>query len=103
MNAPNPVNPETPDNKKKVFVTNAKVLSQEERRSLTEKEKEYEASCKSRGVWLEIFCPEDRCFTEEERFEVPVFCEDPKVEKKLWLKLFCPEGSCEITSPSQLP
>lgn len=88
---------------KRVFVSHARALSEEQKQSLTDKEKEYEASCKDRGIWLEIFCPDDQCFREEERFEVPIFCEDPKVGKKLWLRLFCPEGSCEVTSPSQLP
>jgi hypothetical protein len=96
-------NNEQNETRKKVFVSHARILSEEQRSSLSDKEKEYEASCKSRGVWLEIFCPDDQCLREEERFEVPIFCEDPKAGKKLWLKLFCPEGSCEITSPTQLP
>jgi hypothetical protein len=52
---------------------------------------------------LELFCPDDKCFTEEERIEIPIYCEDPKVSQKLWLNLFCPDGECEITSPTQLP
>lgn len=88
---------------KRVFVTHSRTLPEDQRHTLSEKEKEFEASCKERGVWLEIFCPDDQCLTEEERFEVPIFCEDSKAEKKLWLKLFCPEGSCEITSATQLP
>jgi hypothetical protein len=88
---------------KKVFVTHAQVLSDEQRQSLTEEEKAFEASCTSRGVWLELFCPDNACFSEEERIDVPVFCKDPNAGKKLWLKLFCPEGSCEVSEPSQLP
>ena len=89
--------------KKRVFVTHSQVLSDEQRQSLTDEEKAYEASCTSRGVWLELFCPDDACFTEEERVSIPVFCEDPNAGKKLWLKLFCPGGDCEINEASQLP
>jgi hypothetical protein len=93
----------TPETRKRVFVTGARVLSEDQRRTLTEKEKTFEAACRQRGVWLEIFCPDDQCFTEEERVDVPVFCEDPRAANKLWLKLFCPDGKCEITSADQLP
>ena len=88
---------------KKVFVTHAKVLSEEQRQSLTDKEKEFESSCTNRGVWLELFCPNDACFTEEERVNIPVFCKDPNAGKKLWLNLFCPGGSCEVNEATQLP
>lgn len=91
------------ETRKRVFVTNAQVLSGDQRQSLTEDEKAFEATCKDRGVWLELFCPNDACFTETERVEIPVFCEDPKVGKKLWLNLFCPGGKCEVTQASQLP
>jgi adenylate cyclase len=89
--------------RKRVFVSHAKVLSDEQRQSLTEKEKAFEATCKDRGVRLELFCPDDACFTEEEHVQIPIFCEDPKVEKKLWLNLFCPGGSCEIDEATRLP
>ena len=91
------------DSSKKVFVTNANVLSEEQRQSLTDEEKAFEASCTSRGVWLELFCPNDACFTEEEQINIPVFCTDPNAGKKLWLKLFCPSGECEVTQATQLP
>ncbi|WP_054029633.1 hypothetical protein [Desulfatitalea tepidiphila] len=91
------------ETRKRVFISRAQVLSEEQRGTLTDKEKAFEASCKDRGVWLELFCPDDRCFTEEERIEIPIYCEDPRVSQKLWLNLFCPDGECEITSPSQLP
>ena len=96
-------NSSTKETRKRVFVTHARVLSEAQRQQLTEKEKAFEATCRERGVWLELFCPDDACFSEEERFHIPVFCEDPKAGKKLWLNLFCPAGSCEITSPIQLP
>jgi hypothetical protein len=96
-------NPTKTETRKKIFVTQARVLSDAQRQSLTETEKAFEDTCTDRGVWLEIFCPEDACFTEEERIEIPVYCEDPKVEKKLWLRLFCPEGRCEVEGPTSLP
>jgi hypothetical protein len=92
----NHTQPSENETSKKVFVTSANVLSEEQRQSLTDEEKAFEASCTSRGVWLELFCPNDACFTEEERVNIPVFCEDPNVGNKLWLELFCPNGSCEV-------
>jgi hypothetical protein len=91
------------ETRKRVFVTRARLLSDEQRQSLSKKEKDFEKSCRDKGVWLELFCPDDACFTEEERIRIPVFCEDPKAEKKLWLDLFCPEGSCEVDQASKLP
>jgi len=55
------------------------------------------------GVWLELFCPDDACFTEEERVRIPVLCEDPQAGKKSWLDLFCPDGSCEVNEATKLP
>ena len=91
------------ETRKRVFVTQARVLPDDQRRSLTEKEKAFETACGDKGVWLELFCPDDACFTAEERVQIPVFCEDAKVEKKLWLNLFCPGGSCEVDESTKLP
>lgn len=85
------------DTSKMGFVTHAQV------QSLTDEEKTFEATCISRGVWLELFCPDDACFREEERISIPIFCKDPNAGKKLWLKLFCPEDSCEVHQSTQLP
>jgi hypothetical protein len=51
--------------------------------------------------WLNVFCPENACLAEEERFTAPEFEEEARQSK--WLELFCPENSCEITSFTQLP
>jgi hypothetical protein len=91
---------ETP---KRVFVSRARVLSDAQRDSLSELEQAFEKSCQERGVWLELFCPDDMCLTEEERFSIPVFCEDPKVKKNVVLELFCPGDSCDVFEPTQLP
>lgn len=92
-----------PEGRKRVFVTHAQVLSEEQRRGLTEEEKEFEQNCQGRGVWLELFCPNDACLTEMERFEIPVFCTDPQAGRQIWLNLFCPDGSCEVFEASKLP
>lgn len=91
------------ETRKRVFVANAKVLSEEQFGKLSQEEMAFEDSCENRGVWLELFCPDDACFSEEERIGIPVFCKDPDADKKLWLKIFCPDSSCEITSHAQLP
>ena len=90
------------ETRKRVFVSHAKVLTEAQRGALTEEEKAFEASCQARGVWLELFCPDNACFSEEERTKIPVFCKDPNAGKKLWLKLFCPDGSCDVSSSTQL-
>ena len=91
---------ETP---KRVFVSRARVLSEDQRGELSAKEKEFETSCQDRGVWLELFCPDDACLSEAERFNIPVFCEDPKVKKNVVLDLFCPGDSCEVVESTRLP
>lgn len=99
----NKTNSSEKETSKIVFVTHAQVLSDEQHQKLSDEEKAFEATCKDRGVWLELFCPDDACFTEAERVNIPVFCTDPNAGKKLWLKLFCPSGNCEVTQASQLP
>jgi hypothetical protein len=91
---------ETP---KRVFVSRAQVLPEAQRDTLSEQEQTFEKSCQERGVWLELFCPDDACLTEEERFSIPVFCQDPKVKKNVLLEIFCPEESCEVVESTRLP
>ena len=100
----------TADEKKKgmegprrIFLPKARVLSQDELGSLSEQEKAFALECKDRGLWLELFCPDDVCFTEEERIKLPVFCEHPDHKHSLWLDIFCPGGTCEVTDVSKLP
>jgi hypothetical protein len=91
---------ETP---RRVFVSRARVHSEEKHGALSEQEKAFEKSCRERGIWLELFCPEDAFLAEEERFSIPVFCEDPKVKKNVVLELFCPGDSCEVIESTRLP
>ena len=88
---------------KRIFVSHARVLPEEKLGALSEKEKDFEKNCQDRGVWLELFCPDDVCMAEEERIEIPVFCEDPQVKKSIVLELFCPGDSCEVVEPTKLP
>lgn len=99
----NKTNLKTKDTPKRVFVSHAQVLPEEKREALSEQEKAFEKTCQDRGVWLEIFCPDDACMAEEERIGIPVFCEDPKVKKNIVLELFCPGDSCEVVEPTKLP
>jgi len=87
----------------RIFIPKARILSQEEVGSLTEREKTFQKECKVKGLWLEIFCPDDACLLEEERIKLPVFCEHPKHDHSLWLDIFCPGGSCEVSESSKLP
>ena len=87
--------------RKRVFVSDAQVLSEDKRHTLSEEEQAYETACRKRGVWLEVFCPEDACFTEDERVRIPVFCEDPQAKKSLWLDVFCPESRCEVDASTK--
>ena len=59
--------------------------------------------CMDRGVWLDAFCPDDRCLREEERIELINFCKDSSKKRNLWIEAFCPKGICEIFEASQLP
>ena len=91
---------ETP---RRVFVSRAQVHLEGKHGALSEQEKAFEKSCQDRGVWLELFCPDDACLSEAERFSIPVFCEDPKVKKNVVLELFCPGDSCEVVESTRLP
>jgi hypothetical protein len=81
----------------------ARALSHDELGTLSEKEKAFAKECKNPGIWLELFCPDDACFAEEERIKLPVFCEHPDHNHSLWIDIFCPGGSCEVTEASNLP
>jgi hypothetical protein len=92
----------SPDGPRRVFLPKARVLSQQELGSLSEHEKSFEKECKDRGIWLELFCPDDTCLLEEERIKLPVFCEHPGHKHSLWIDIFCPGGSCDVHEPSKL-
>lgn len=87
---------------RRIFLPKARALSQDELGRLSEREKAFARECQDRGIWLELFCPDDACFTEEERIRLPVFCEHPEHTHSLWIDIFCPGGSCEVTDASKL-
>lgn len=88
---------------KKVFLSNARIIPVEELKILSDKEKELSQDCTDRGVWLELFCPDDSCLIEEERIKLVSFCEDSNSRKNFWLKVFCPDDSCEVVESTKLP
>ncbi len=88
---------------RRVYLSKARILAEEELGSLSEKEKAYAAQCKDRGIWLELFCPDDACLTEQEQMKVPVFCENKDHDHSLFVDLFCPDGTCEPTEPTDIP
>jgi hypothetical protein len=91
------------DGPRRIFLPKARSLSQDELGTLTEKETAFARECKDKGIWLELFCPDDVCSTEEERIKLSVFCEHPEHDHSLWLDIFCPGGSCDVNEPSKLP
>jgi hypothetical protein len=91
------------DSPRRVFLPEARVLADRELGSLSDKEKAFARDCKEKGVWLELFCPDDACFVEGDRLKLPVFCEHEGHDHSLWMEIFCPGGSCEVTEATQLP
>ena len=87
---------------KKVFVPNVRPISGEALKDLSETEKAFAETCEDRGIWLEVFCPEDSCLSEEERIKLVAFCEESGKKADLWLRAFCPNDSCEVFETTQL-
>lgn len=81
----------------KVHIPSVGALFAKELKSFSNKD------CTDRGVWLDVFCPDDRCLREEERIKLVEFCKDYGKKHDLWLEAFCPGGTCEIFEASQLP
>lgn len=55
------------------------------------------ADREKRGAWLQVFCPQAQCLTEEEVAGLPgELKQAPGVAGKdgLWLKVFCPDDAC---------
>jgi hypothetical protein len=53
------------ETRKRVFVSHAQVLPKDKHHTLSEQEKAFEATCESRGVWLDVFCPDSSCEIDE--------------------------------------
>jgi hypothetical protein len=53
------------ETRKRVFVSHAQVLPKDKHHTLSEQAKAFETTCESRGVWLDVFCPDSRCEIDE--------------------------------------
>lgn len=59
-----------------------------------------------KGAWLNVFCPEARCLSEEEVAALPPeFSQAPGVKdtEGLWLKVFCPDEACLTEGETSKP
>jgi hypothetical protein len=63
--------------------------------------KEAEMADTKKDKWLDAFCPEEACLTQEER--VALSKDGSGSKESVWKETFCPEDSCEINTPSQVP
>ena len=90
------MNREIKNTRLKVFVDNARLLSEDEQAALPS-EKRSAASGKE-GLWIEVACPEGACSLEEGKVTLPAGGVTPKETKGkgLWLNLFCPDDQCMI-------
>ena len=52
-----------------------------------------------KDAWLEAFCPQEACLSEEEK--PAATAEDQSRKRDGWLETFCPEDSCRIDSPDR--
>lgn len=85
----------------KVFVEDARLMSDNERSALPLDKREA-VSGKS-GLWIEVLCPEGACSLENNKITLPAGGVVPKETKGIWLSLFCPENQCMIAQSTDLP
>jgi hypothetical protein len=85
----------------RVFLDDARVLTQEEIRGLpAEKQK---AASGKKGIWVEVTCPDDACSVDGSKITIPAHGVGKSETKGVWLSLFCPENQCELEQASQVP
>lgn len=86
--------------KVKVFLPEARVLSEKETAQLTSSRNRDGGGTEDRGLWVEIECPDHSCIGEDGRITLP-----PKTtqDRGVFLKLFCPEGNCKVVESTDLP
>jgi hypothetical protein len=87
----------------KVFVPNARHLTDEEIMKLPEEKMELARQADAKGVWLEVDCPDRVCVLGEGKIALHVMGAPDKETESLWLKLFCPENRCMAMSASDVP
>jgi hypothetical protein len=85
----------------KVFVPDARVLTESEKASLPKDKKDAVAG--KPGLWIEVLCPEGACAQEGDKITLPSGVTEGGRSKGIWLNLFCPDNQCEIRHYTDLP
>ena len=85
------------------FFPDARVLNEAEIAAIPTEKKEAAESDKKEGIWLEIYCPDGSCVSNDGRITIPAVGAESAEAKGFWLNLFCPEGSCELNQMTDLP
>jgi hypothetical protein len=85
----------------KVFIQDARLLSQEEQANLPREKRE--AAANKSGLWIEVACPDGACSTEGDKITLPAGGMVPEESKGIWLSLFCPENQCLIENGVGIP
>jgi hypothetical protein len=88
-------------NRLKVFIPEARVLTEDEKAVLPRDKKEAVAS--KPGLWIEVLCPEGACSQEGDRITLPSGAAETGGVKGIWLNVFCPDNQCELRSYTDLP
>ena len=94
-----------------VFAPGARLLTEEEVRTLPAEKLQAATEIGKEGVWLEVLCAPKECLSGTQGIAVPVqgVTEEERaslsgVQKKgFWLDLFCPEDSCVLQESSDVP
>ena len=89
------------ENRLKVFIENARLVSMDEVSTLPVEKRESVTGKK--GIWIEVQCPEGSCSIDKDKIVLPAGGVIPKESKGLWLSLFCPENQCELKEYTDLP
>jgi hypothetical protein len=85
------------------FFPGARGLNEAEIAAIPEEKKKAAETDKREGVWLEIYCPDASCVSDDGRITIPALGAEPAKKEGIWLNLFCPEGSCELKETTDLP
>lgn len=85
----------------KVFIPEARVLTEDERAALPRDKRQAVAG--KRGLWLEVDCPRGACSFEKNKITLPSAAAESTGGNGLWLDLFCPENQCELRHYTDLP
>lgn len=84
----------------KFFLPDARLLTENEIKSLPADKLRSAGATGTEGLWIEINCPDRSCLDAEGKITLPT---QESEGKGIFLKLFCPEGSCEIVESTDVP